>query len=297
MKIYEWANSWFNEPGGELTPKVDRMLLFVATVALLGERSNDARDERDVHDHLEYLLLGCNPITNWTKESEYELDQDSAFYKECHLGLREPLKKLLDYTNPDSGSAMYSLLIQTLKACEQYGSQNVSLVIGERVTMLMLAFFLLDRRIERPTKDIGLIQSCLDLWYSSEKQAIDESRDYEYASMRHDLRYANWLVMNVERLFKMHVETSELKASLAYIGWFASLVRAYRVARVFTSSNESWGNELLEVASNEIVALRSVRYRSELKHHEDQIRDGSSLHAAVRLFRMFKVKPPPVKIR
>ena len=292
--LVTWVNEWFYHPGTPQTPQNDRMSCYEATVVLIGgfiHGSTSFGVQRNIHDLLTYLLLGWNPITSWPKESEFD-KPDISF--EVFDVIRDLQKRLLDFQNKNSGGCTFPLLDCLDRVCHQYGSTSVHLYTGERLTMLMLSLWLLKRNTELPKYDLGLVRNLLDLSYRSESVGMFDV-DIEYARSNHDLHYCDWIRRLIDRLLRINVPTKELINSVAYAGWYMSLVRASRMLKT-QSRSVQWKEEIENLLNGEIEMLKSVLYHADLKCSEDQIQDGSSLRNSARLFRLFKKKPPPVKL-
>jgi len=293
-----WVNEWFNQPGTSQTPTQDRIPCYVAAALRIGDFVNShpsKRELHDLHDLLTYLLLGWNPITAWPKPSEYTdpgAEQSSLdHWKEA----REAIKTLMDFDQKKNDSCIYPILTCLTRACIARGSEDTCLFLGERITMLMLTLWLLDRSTSVPLHDLGVVRGCLDLHYTAAMHT-SKTVDEEYAKANSDIMYCTWMNKQIERLIELHLPTEMLKFEVAYIGWFASLVRANKIMK-FLARTEDWKTEVATRLELEVQVLREILSKSRMNCNEDQIRDGSSLHRSARLFRMFKLKPPPVKIK
>lgn len=292
-----WVNSWFYRPGTLETPENDRVNCFAAAVVLIGEFVSAIpvrRVQRNLHDLLTYLLLGWNPITAWPKESEFTGEPLPEEDREKWKVTLESMKRHLNFQNPNRSPCIYPLLTYLTSSCAQHGSSAAQLYIGERLTMCFLALWLFKRSFELPRYDLGLIRAYLDLYYRSVNSASDEI-EIEYARTNHHLRYCDWFNKQVDRWLRLNVEQSNFINNLAYTGWFISLVRAERMFRRAVRCSE-WHDEVKGLLTDQVKQMEAALQSADLRVVEDQIREGSSLQRSARLFRLFKIKPPPVKI-
>lgn len=292
--LVSWVNEWFYHPGTPQTPQNDRMSCYEATVILIGgfiHGSTAFGVQRNIHDLLTYLLLGWNPITSWPKESEF--DKPDSSIEEFEV-IRDFQKRLLDFQSKNLRSCTFPLLDCLDRVCRQYGSESTNLYIGERLTMLMLSLWLLKRDTTLPKYDLGLIRNLLDISYRSEKVGLFDV-NIEYARSNHDLHYCDWICRLIERLLRIRVPTTEFINSVAYAGWYISIIRASRMLKSQSRSSQ-WKEEMQNLLNGEIETMKSILYHADLRCSEDQIQDESSLRDSTRLFRLFKKKPPLVKL-
>lgn len=290
--LVSWVNSWFYNPGTVETPTNDRMYAFVAATHLVGAFKSVIpihKVQKNLHDLLTYLLLGWNPITAWVKQSEFP-----ASDVEYTANARDTIKCLLDFQCNQPPVSFYPVLTTLTKLCDEYGSKGSALYDGERMTMLYLSLWLIERKFKTPLHDLGLVRNLLDLYYRSANSAA-ESMEIEYARSNHSLHYASWFIYQVDRLYRLHTPLNELKSDLAYIGWFISLIRATRMLKD-KSRNVDWVTETTTILNKEVQLMRDAIDNASLKCIEDVVRDGPSLRSSARLFKLFKSRPPKVKI-
>ena len=300
--LVSWVKYWFNDPGCIDTPDKQRKWIYVATTVLIGRviKHNSTRDDlRTIHEFLTYLLLGWNPITAWPDPSDYdEPDQDDDWNKLKECGYDRAVESMRGFLNFEADSCrttnLYGLVATMSKVGKEIGSRATVPFVGEHVTMLMLAHWLLDRSTEIPS-DISLIRACMDLSYS-EKRIAPVNSVHEYASTNNDVRYSAWFCNQIDRLLKLNVPSDEFRRSLAYLSWFSALVRSKRILFVL-NRDERWKEEVDELYNEQVNMMRGTLDNIQLKCDEDKVRDGSSLNASSKLFKLFRIKPPPVKIK
>ena len=286
-----WVKDWFYHPGSINQPQQDRISVFQAVVMMTGYQPT-SESSRTLHDMMTYMLLGWHKVTAWIKTSEFDPPdnpEEVAGWESC----KETMRSLLDF---DVGyvSNIYPLLICLDAKCKDNSVMNLSRFTGERLYMLVLALSLIDRKMTRQL-DLSSIRACLDLLYRSRTLAV-KAVEHEYASTSHDLFYFSWIHNQINRLLMLHVPTDEFRSTVSYLGWFVSLIRAYRTIAA-SHRNESWVVEFNKMLDNEEKLLRDAIDSSSLNCHPDRVRDGPDVCSTSRLFSAFRIKPPPVKIR
>jgi len=300
-RLIDCTNRWFYSPGCLITPQSDRLEIFRATVSLIDSKRGECSQSKNLHDYLTYLLLGWNPITLWPKESEFTTpDNEEAMvgWERC----RESMKDLLDF-DAECPNA-WPLLTCLETCCNTFGNKSASLFVGERITMMILALSLMDRKLALniPKDDLGTIRACMDLYYKSAKvplenrPAAQDSALAEYASTKNPMMYCDWIRNQIDRLLRLNVPTDRFKLTIAYLGWFASLVRSHRTLRA-CSKCKDWLDETTVILEREVEIMSNVLWKSANNCHDDKVNDSSDLGKLAKLFRVFRIKPPPVKIR
>ena len=292
LDLDEWLKEWFYRPGSISTPEDDRMYCYEVAACLIKNaiRGNLKRsDRRVIFDLLTYLLLGWNPITEWPNESVFEPQGKVEDWSRVKTTMRDLLN--LEHV-PDRGRA-YELLAIVVKECTRITDvHDASLYEGERITMLMLALWLLDPNTTTPKLDLGLVRACLDLYYTSEAAQTLDNVKIIYGSTRSTPNHCAWIVKQIDRLFVRNTPTDELMSSVAYLGWFSSMVRISRMMR--TASRTSMWIEIPKIIlREEVAALKTTLYDAEMKCESEKVRDGSCLWCAAKLFRMLKGKRWP----
>ena len=293
-QMTSWVEGWFYDPGCINTPEKKRRMCFCAAVELIRVfvRQQPDRDiRRTTHEILTYLLLGWNPITAWPDPSDYDEPGNETI--DNWYDIQDNLKGLLNFVDSDRRVNLYTLVANLEKVCDEFGSRSTSLFIGERVTLLTLALWLLDINTSTP-KDVCVIRACLDLYYKH-KSTAPGLIDHEYASTNHEIKYCSWIKDQITRLLKLNVPSDEFKRYVSYLGWFASLVRANRIVAAVPRC-DAWKSELAVMLESEVNLMLETLQDRPLKF-EDETREGSSLGIAARLFRLFRLRPPPVKIK
>lgn len=290
--LVTWVKDWFDDPGNINTPSKDRIAVHQAVVLLIrgllrGDYSSKL--ERRVHEYLTYLLLGWNPITAWPKQSEFE-DPGTEQMDEWQ-SCSDAFKNLLDFDNCKPTS-IYPLLICLSRWCERFGNTSSSLFVGERVTMMILALWLADRKCNGYrclANDLGSVRACLDLYHRHKGIAVG-TVDHEYASTNHELHYCLWIKKQMDRLLRLDIPSETFRSTMSYLGWFASLVIMVRTTKA-ASRCQSWIFDTGGALETEVIGLKETLDASALNCNPDQVRDGT------RLFRIFSKNPPPVNER
>jgi len=292
LDLDEWLKEWFYRPGSISTPEDDRMYCYEVAACLIKNaiRGNLKRsDSRVIFDLLTYLLLGWNPITEWPNESIFEPQGEVEDWSRVKATMRD----LLNFENAPDSSRAYQLLAIVIKECTRIINVNdASLYEGERVTMLMLALWLLDPNTTTPKQDLGLVRACLDLYYTSEAAQTLDNVKVIYGSTRSTPNHCAWIVKQIDRLFVRNTPTEELMSSIAYLGWFSSMVRVSRMMRA-ASRTSMWMEIPKTTLREEVVALKTTLYDAEMKCESEKVRDGSCLWCAANLFRMLRGRPTP----
>lgn len=293
-QMTSWVKDWFYNPGCIDTPEKKRSMCFCAAVELIGlsmSRRASKEDTRVTHEILTYLLLGWNPITAWPDPSDYDEPTEETISNWDDI--RDNLKGLMNFVDAERKVNLYVLVANLVRLCDEYGSTSTNLFIGERVTNLILALWLLDTGTSTP-KDVFVIRACLDLYYRH-KQSAPGLLDHEYASTNHEIKYCSWIKDQVNRLLKLNTSNDEFRRQVAYLGWFVSLVRASRITATVHRC-DSWKAELAVALEEEVKLMQDTLNNRPLKF-EDEDRNGSILNRSARLFKLFRLRPPPVKIR
>lgn len=287
---------WFYKPNLLTTPEHDRMYCFKAAVSRIGAAILDGRmskeDLRLTHDLLTYLLLGRHPLTDTENESEYEQSEHIHLATLVRWGeVRDTIVKLMDFTTKKPHGNFYPLLVGLMKELKPDYPRYTSNYAGEMITLQYLALWLLDRKVRRPEKDLGLIRACLELSCRADNMAPGEI-DHEYAFISNDLKYCEWFTQQVNRLLELQVDVQTLKSSMAYMGYFISLIRATRM-----KFEENDAAELPNYLQFEVDALKDTLHNADLRYEECRVKEGAGkLASMMRLFTTFRIKPPPVKI-
>ena len=293
-QMTSWVESWFYNPGCIDAPDRKRKWCLCAAVELIRDSMyypQSKSDRRITHEILTYLLLGWNPITTWPDPSEYDEPDESLI--DNWDDAQESLKGLLNFEDEYTKTNLYTLVTCLLRTCETVGSRTSDLFTGERMTVMMLALWLLDRDTSN-SKDVFVIRTCLDLYYRH-KATAPGLVDHEYASTSSELKYCSWIKDQIDRMLKMNIPSDEFKRNVAYLGWFASLVRANRIV---ASCNrcDAWKSELAVALEKEVELMLDTLRNRPLKF-VDEVRDGSTLTFRARLFKLFRLRPQPVKIK
>lgn len=292
LDLDEWLKEWFYRPGSISTPEDDRMYCYEVAACLIKNaiRGNLKRsDRRVIFDLFTYLLLGWNPITEWPNESIFEPQGEVEDWSRVKSTMRD----LLNFEKAPDSSRAYELLAIVIKECTRIiNVHDASLYEGERVTMLMLALWLLDPNTTTPKLDLGLVRACLDLYYTSEAAQTLDNVKIIYGSTRSPPNHCAWIVKQIDRLCVRNTPTKELMSSVAYLGWFSSMVRISRMMRA-ASRTSMWIEIPKGILREEVVALKTTLYDAEMKCESEKVRDGSCLWCAAKLFRMLKGRPTP----
>ena len=297
--LVEFVNFWFDHPGNLSTPEGDRIFVYVACIEILSEvrkSSPSSKAMKNLHRYFTYLLLGWNPITAWPKHSEFPVTENKNEVMPNWECCRETMKELLDFDKPIRN--VYPLLVCLETCCNNFGNESLSLFTGERITMMMLALTLFDRSfmLKLPGEDLSLVRACLDLRYRSEDTACTEDMTVEYARSNHSLGYGQWLSNQLNRLLQLNVSKERLLNSLAYCGWFVSLIKVSRILKT-VARNEEWTREIDTILKAEEICLRNILDCSSNNCNDEVPGDNSDVSKTSKLFRVFRIKPPPVKIR
>lgn len=290
--LVTWVKDWFDDPGSLNTPSKDRISVYQAVVLLIrgymyGDRSE--KNLRRIHGYLTYLLLGWNPITAWLKATEFE-DPGTEQMEDWSLCV-EAMRKMLDLEDK-SISKVYTFLAKLSVWCGEFGSTNKSLFVGERITMMMLALWLLDYNCNGYrclANDLSSVRACLDLAYRSKRIAVG-TVDHEYASTNHELRYCMWIKRQMDRLLHLKVDTEKFRSTMAYFGWFVSLVITERSFKT-SPRCKTWEMDVGAAVETEIIRHRETLDAASLNCNVDQVRNETDL------FVMFQHNPPPVDER
>lgn len=290
--LWQWVNEWFYAPGVQ-TPQNDRWYCFIAAVNringfMTGEHVS--RDDRKlVFDLLTYLLLGWNPITAWPKASDYPAPDNPQTDKDNLISpiVKNTLRRLMNFEidQPNKGGA-YQLLDYYVGMCERHGRKSTELFIGEHITMLTLALWLLDMRTNIPANNLGVIRACLDLHYRSRMFSVT-TPDTEYASTKSDMNYTGWVTVQINKLLERKVPADELLSTTAYIGWFASLIKAHRMISVHSRVPE-WKQHTEDILTEHVSKMKQCLHDADMKFEEVQNRDESDLRCKAKLFRLFR---------
>lgn len=292
-----WVNDWFRHPGTPQTPTHDRMMCYMCAVLMIGDRINKDKSKdnlRKIHDLLTYTLLGWHPVTAWPKRSEYVEDEKYAQVFNIDE-LLYTVKILMDFETSEAHRSGHTGLLSILvRMNNAYSSKSSSRYIGEIMTNLMLGMWLLNRNATIPAKNRTIVRACLDLYYTSEKYAVTDI-DSEYAQPNVPLKYGPWLNKLIDYLLYSGVSTKELYDSLAYVGWFMSLIRTSRMMKLM-SRTEDWKQGVATMLNSEVQRLTSILDNWKMNVYEDHGNDNADVCRGSILFRIFKIRPPRVKI-
>jgi len=290
VSLLDWVYEWFHRPSSIDTPQKDRIYVFHAVTLLIGKSiiyHTISRDDlKTVHEYLTYLLLGWHPITEWPKASTYDQGDEVDRWEMC----KNSMRNLLDFSR---STVNYFPLLTVLDAASHRTTTPSGFVYGEQVTSMILALWLLKKTNLSIDGDLSAIRACQDLYHRSKRIAA-KNVDHEYAGIGDDLRYESWIVYQMNRLLKLNVGTEEFLSTLAYLGWFASFIKAYRSLKL-CSRSEKWIDEMSTVLSGVVEHHQHVLRDSELNCNMRSRQEGSDLTGTSRLFSIFRINPPPVK--
>ena len=284
----DWVHEWFYSPGVLRTPEKDRLYCFELATVLIHRficKESTREDRRFLFDLLTYVLLGWNPVTAWPNASIFDPPEglvvnDTKF----------DVKELLDFESSTvNRTRAYSFITDVLRNCSACNNQSVNLFTGEKISSSILALWLLSKTTATPTTDVMLIRACLDLFYTSDS-VEPKTLDVEYASSKTDPNYNDWIVTQINRLLGRSIPNEELFASIAYIGWFASLVRVNRMMQL-PSRSQKWHSEASAILIAEVQKLKATLLGSAMQSESEQIRDGSCLWCAAGLFKLLRTHP------
>ena len=297
--LESFVDYWFDEPGEVSTPEQDRIYVYASCIMMLSRlrrSSLSGRELKKIHNFFTYLLLGWNPITAWPKHSEFPETESKNEVMPCWDKCKETMKELLDFDSPVRN--VYPILVYLENCCNKFGNESLSLFTGERITMTTLAMTLFDRsfKMKIPADDLSIIRACLDLYYRSKGTACTESMQVEYARANHSLGYCKWLSNQVNRLLQLNVSRERLLETLTYCGWFISLIKTSRILKT-SARNTEWVDEVTSVLAAEATELRNILDESPNNCNGEQPGVDSDVSKSSRLFSVFRIKPPPVKIR
>lgn len=215
------TRDWVRNPNLAPTGFKDSAV-FVSVVTAIFEQARAGRDHSDlVRDLLTYLLLRRNPATDVSIILDHiQPGMDGNVPTDIEL-LKDATKRSLErYVNHEP-SQPYSV-VMLLQKMILNPAQNWA--NPEEFTLLCLSMWLFTRTIS--TVDIGTQRSCLRLYFDSLAYRTD-NREREFINS--PVRIASWIWREIERLFFDHKDTSKLIGELAYVGSFASLLRASRM--------------------------------------------------------------------
>ena len=298
--LVNWVKSWFYEPGCDETPDKPRMRVFFATVVLIWRfisQEGNKRDLKTIHDFLTYLLLGCNPVTGWNKDSDYSIGEPPPppqyLSEELWSSSIDSFKTLLDFESNELVSNPYNTITCLAKLNAVIGNKKAGCYVGERVTMLTLSLWLLDKTTVIPT-DVPLVRSCLDLAYREKRLKVD-GIDHEYTSTGHNLLYTFWVNDQINRLIRLNVSTPVLLKQIAFMGWYCSLIRAHRALQLDTIIDDPCKVEVASIYKHIVDTMKATLDSSPMKVAKDKSENSSDLGATTWLFRIFRINPPPKK--
>ena len=298
--LVNWVRSWFYEPGCDVTPDKPRMRVYFATVALIWKfisQTGNKKDLKTIHDFLTYLLLGCNPVTGWKKDSDYSIvdppPPPQYLSEELWNGSIDSFKTLLNFETIEPASNPYNIITCLSKLKAVIGNKKIGHYVGERVTMLTLSLWLLDKTTVIPT-DIPLVRSCLDLAYRERQLKVD-GLDHEYASSGHDLMYTFWINDQISRFIRLNVPSAVLLKQSAFIGWFCSLIRAHRTLQLDTIVDDKCKAEVSSIYNQVVDSLKTTLDASPMNIVREESENKSDLGATNWLFKIFRKYPPPKK--
>lgn len=285
IPMVEWVHEWFYAPGVLRTPDKDRLYCFETVVVEIRKmifKADNREDRRFIFDLLTYCLLGFNPVTSWPNASIFEppdvvVDDDT----------KSIIRRLLNFESSEvNKSSAYALISKMIRVGYENNNKSTPLYYGEHNTNIILALWLLDTHTTTPKQDIGLLRACLDLYYTSESSEY-KTLDEEYASTKLAPNYNLWIANQINRLLKRNISNDELFASVAYLGWFASLVRTKRLTAIPSRTSTS-ADDVNAILMNEIDQIKKTLFSSDMVSESEPVRDGPCLWCAAQLFRLLR---------
>ena len=237
---------WIRDPS--LAPQGYRdSAVFVSAVTSIFERGPDTSKVRDL---LTYLLLRRQPLT---QEKIEKLDHDclkpettperieilrTATQREIELCLYPGDRPGKPY------SVLQLIQIYTSSLRQEWAS-------GEELTLLILALSCFSATTG--TTDLATVYACLELYFKSRSVSVNPVVELEFIEDK--LRYVAGVLNQVNRLFELDYSVQTRLRETAYIGAFASLVRASRMV-------EST-HPIQEILRREVTQLKTLRLEQE----------------------------------
>lgn len=216
METIEWVRQPNLAPSGYKDSQI-----FVSLVTELFEsRRPISKLSSTARDLFTYLLLRRHPITN------QDLPLEHVYYNvqvpdRVQL-LRDSVKTMSErYLNNDPKAHPYSLMQLIAEVVVQPTAQWVN---WEECTLLLLSLYIVSD--PTATTDISTVHSCLQLYYKSQQM---KPVDPEVEFTNDMLLYMFCVGSAIDRMCFLEYSTKDILREIAYLGAFASLVRACRM--------------------------------------------------------------------
>lgn len=216
--------------------------VFVSAVTAIFEKDPDPAKVRDL---LTYLLLRRNPMTSDPLPLEH-LCEDPTTVPDTVVILRDSARINLErYLYPKQKLGRPYAQLQLIQLYVK--SLNLKWSSGEEFALLVLSLCTLAPI--RTTRDIFSVHACLKLYFD---QVHNKPKIRECEFVEDIPRYTSWIYNEIDRLCELNYTNEERESELAYLGAFASLVRASRMMGHLHPVSKMLGDEVAKLKTNRL---------------------------------------------
>ena len=243
-KLAEWTNTWFIRPSTCERPSANENLwVFMALVSLLGPDVQE-KDLRYIHAYFTYLLLGCDPVTNSTFDSDIDQDWQRVF------------ERLLDFTHPCDPVPRWNLLLMYSRFDPRVLIRQVTDKPALQRAYLTVSFVLLRKPVLPDT--LLFVKMCLDLYQRHLDYQTATTGLVEFESSG-PLFLAMWLRNAIDQAFALGTMSIERTLStISYVAWFANLVRSRRTLLADKDNRPETFGVIDSILKEQVEKLKSI---------------------------------------